>query len=262
MPSFNSLTRSRGKPSLVWALCTVARSGSSWLSELASSTNCLGYPEEYLLDWRRQCEQWGMSSQTSQEDYLALLMRSRVTPDGVFAIKGSVGELRPFFELFPHAPCVWLTRENKLEQAVSWYRAHHGNLWTRRTGVEAKPQPLEFSADDILAFYDEIQRREASWHEFFLARRSPPLLLTYEKVCADPLGAVRSIAVHIGMSPANIERVESPLQVVRDELTATWVALVMRTHGWQCRTVDGWGRGQGGPSDCRACDADAASRNT
>jgi LPS sulfotransferase NodH len=82
--------RGRNDPWLVWAICTIARSGSSWLSQLVSSTRILGNPEEYLLDWPRCCARFGLSADTPFEEYLTCLIRHRSTPNGVFSIKGSL----------------------------------------------------------------------------------------------------------------------------------------------------------------------------
>jgi trehalose 2-sulfotransferase len=216
-------------PRIIWALCTVARSGSSWLSELAGSTHRLGYPDEYLLDWGERCGEWGLNSTTGLDQFLSMLIPRKSSPNGVFAIKGSPEELTPFFARFPHTPCCWLRREDKVEQAVSWYRAHHGGAWTRLSDAPPAPSPLEFSLAEILNFHDEILRREALWHQFFLSRRSPPLVITYEQVCRDPLAAVRGIAAYVGVDPRQIQHVHSPLRVVRDELTTRWVARVKQT---------------------------------
>jgi trehalose 2-sulfotransferase len=204
----------------------VARSGSSWLSELAGSTHRLGYPDEYLLDWRERCGEWGLNSTMGLDQFLSMLMPHKSSPNGVFAIKGSPEELAPFLARFPHIPCCWLRREDKVEQAVSWYRAHHGGAWTRRSDVPLIRPPLEFSLAKILEFHDEILRREALWHQFFLSRQSPPLVMTYEQVCREPLAAVRAIAQHVGVDPQPIQHVHSPLRVVRDELSTRWVARV------------------------------------
>jgi len=218
--------RRRSGPWLVWAICTIARSGSSWLSQLVGSTQLLGNPEEYLLDWPRCCARFGVSAATPFEEYLSCLIQQRSTPNGVFSVKGSFAELQPFLDLFPGAPCIWLSRDNKIEQAVSWHRAHDGGLWTRTDVVNPQPS-FDFSPDRALLFYNEILRREALWQEFFSTRDVKPLVLTYETLCRDPLAAVRSIAAYVGVDSSGIERVMSPLRIVRDERTAE---LVCRTE--------------------------------
>lgn len=232
-----------------WAICTVARSGSSWLCDLVTSTGMMGYPDEYLLDWPKQCLRNGLPSSTSLEDYICFLLCERSTPNGVFAIKGSLNELKPYFALFPDAPCVWLSREDKVAQAVSWCRANDGGIWTRTAFSPQGQGAAPLSLDRMLGFYDEIQRRDASWRDFFLARQTPPLALTYEQVCENPLAAVRGIATHLGLSAAQIHYVHSPLQIVREEESADWslrlreaimdVSLGRRAGDPQCTFVTG-----------------------
>ena len=217
-----AISGSASGPRLVWALCADARSGSTWLSQLAESTQLLGFPDEYLLNWEQWCVRLGLSAATSLEEYLSCLVRHRASPNGVFGIKGSLAQLDAFFRLFPGAPCVWLTRENKLEQAVSWQRANDGGLW-HRTENTAAPNPVPVSVERILGFYDEILRREALWREFFLTCPVPPLELTYESVCLDPLAAVRAIAEYVGIAAGGIDQVSSPLRVLRDHDTTEWV---------------------------------------
>lgn len=181
----------------------------------------MGHPAEYLLAWPEQATFYGLPSSTSFSDYLTFLLQHRSTSNGVFAIKGSVEELQPFFDFFPNAPCVWLVRENKIEQAVSWHRAHDGRVWTRTTPA-AVHRSFEFSVERCLYFYDEILRREALWREFFSRREAPPLVLTYEQVCTAPLAAVQSIAAHIGLDASAVTGVSSRLQIVRDETNTEW----------------------------------------
>ena len=212
-------------PHLVWALCTVARSGSTWLADLVSSTRQLGDPQEYLLDWRRQLASH-LPPNASLSDYLQLLMPQHTSPNGVFAVNGSLAELVPWLELFPAAPCVWLSRRNKCAQAVSWYRAHCGGRWSRLVETSAATShlpPLDYSTPRLLWFYDEILRREAAWQHWFTARRTQPLCLIYEEVCDDPDGAVRAIAQFVGIDPDSLGPLTSLRQIVRDELSDAWV---------------------------------------
>lgn len=209
-------------PWLIWAICTIARSGSSWLSQLVESTQLLGNPDEYLLDWPGWCGRFGLSAAMPFEEYVDCLIRHRSTPNGVFAVKGSFDELQPFLGFFPSVPCVWLTRENKVEQAVSWHRAHHSGWWHQTDGSRLQ-HPFVFSAAQAIAFYDEILRREALWQAYFSARDAKPLMLTYETLCRDPLAAVQAIAEYVGVDPYGIQRVDSPLRITRDEQSAEWV---------------------------------------
>lgn len=215
-----------------WALCADARSGSTWLSQLVASTSLLGNPDEYLLDWKSWCERLGLSSVTTLDEYFTILLEHRSSAAGIFAIKGSLDSLRPFFALFPAAPCVWLRRRSKVHQAISWQRANDGGLWHRTAATSVSNSPPG-AIERILGFHAEIVRREAAWQEFFTQRRMQPLMLIYEEVCTDPLAAVRAIADYVGVDSAAIRGVWSPLQVTRDEATdqlAEQVAEALRSR--------------------------------
>jgi trehalose 2-sulfotransferase len=228
-------------PQIIWALCTIARSGSSWLCDLIRSTNCLGYPEEYLLNVPRSFTGRGLSARLSVEEYLAATLRNHSSSNGVFGIKGSHEELIPFFELFAEAPCVWLRRENRVAQAISWYRAHDGGQWTRSSLSRPTQQTLEFSYPRIRWFYEEIARRESLWETFFAHRRTPPLVFYYEAICERPLEVVRAIADYIGIAPSNIRSVNSPLQIVRDRTTELWELEFRRQHAAPLQEIESSG---------------------
>jgi LPS sulfotransferase NodH len=217
------LTRRASPPETIWSLCTVARSGSSWLCELVQSTGCLGYPAEYLLDWSRQSVKAGLSANGTWDDYLEFLFRRYTTANGVFAVKGSIAELQPFLDRFPHTPCVWLRREDRCAQAISWYRADAGGLWTRTSDMAPRGiDELAWCETRARWFFEEILRREQRWYDYFQSRRNLPLILTYESVCAEPLAAVRAIGDHVGISTKHVVSVESRLRVVRDEQSRIW----------------------------------------
>jgi LPS sulfotransferase NodH len=222
------------EPWSIWAICTIARSGSSWLSQLVGSTQLLGNPDEYLLDWPRCAARFGFSAALPFEEYISCLIRHRSTPNGVFSIKGSFAELQPFLDLFPCAPCVWLTRDNKLEQAVSWHRAQSSGLW-HRTDTAQPQRPFDFCVEEALSFYDEILRREALWQNYFATREVKPFVLTYETLCHDPLASVRAIASYVGIDSTSIVHVQSPLRIVRDKQTTEFVRRI--EHALRDRTT-------------------------
>ena len=232
VPRPSRLPRSRefagSSASSFWALCTVARSGSTWFSQLVASTGQMGQPREHLLLWPEKARQLGLG-EIALDAYLWHLMRTQSTGNGVFAIKGDRDHLAAFFEYFPAAPCVRLSRRDRVAQAVSWHRAHDGHVWTKRHDKAPPPTSSRAaSVDRVLFFYDEIGRREQAWDQFFATRSEPPLSLVYEDVCHDPLVAVRAVARHIGIDPLAIDRVESPLRVVRDASTAELTAQARR----------------------------------
>jgi LPS sulfotransferase NodH len=109
-----------------------------------------GRPEEYF--WRdnepRYRAQWHV---ITYHDYLERALEEGTTPNGIFGAKVGAGVyLAHFFHqlrtlpqfadatlspcailsaLFPDLKCLWLTRRNKVRQAVSWWKAVQSNVW-------------------------------------------------------------------------------------------------------------------------------------
>ena len=205
-----------------WVICTVARSGSEWLCDLVKSTNVLGAPMEYLLNPRDWFSKFGLPNDLPLDEYLGFLMEHTSTPNGIFGIKGSLAELRPFFDCFGDVPCVWLHREQRLEQAISWYRATASGVWHVRAGHRSQVAP-PFDRTEIIRFLEIIQEREREWTNWFSDQGILPLEVVYEQACLDPLATVRAIAEHVGVSSNGIDHIESTNQVIRDNVTASWL---------------------------------------
>ena len=209
-------------PVRAWAICTVARSGSTWLCDLAKSTGRLGAPAEYFTNRDRWYRQFGLSQGTSVEDYLSFLMQCTSTPNGIFGIKGGCHQLRPFFDCFGDVPCVWLRRINRLEQAISWYRADQCGLW-HAMSKEVPSRESAYNPEQILEYVDLIEHRDQVWIDWFSEQRILPLEVRYEDVCRNPLSTIRAIADHVGVPSAQIQNVYSSHQIVRDATTQLWV---------------------------------------
>jgi LPS sulfotransferase NodH len=219
------VTSARDPNSLVWALCCDARSGSTWFSQLIASTGRLGQPAEYLLNPPAWCQKLDLPLDLPLDRYLDLLRERKSSENGVFAIKGNLEPMRPFFRKYGNVPCVWLRRNDILEQAVSWYRAEKAGQWTRQDGQKATRRAY-FDRDAILSYVHRIMTRRLAWESWFAEHQIAPLKITYEEICFDPLAAVRAVGRHVGVELNGVQHVTSPLRIVRDEVTERWVELL------------------------------------
>jgi LPS sulfotransferase NodH len=140
-----------------YAIFFVGRSGSTWLADLLSRQRDLGKPREYLntkLIGRFAAE---MNAGTVA-DYLALLRRKRITPNGVFGLKINASQVStllaelPFAEAFPDHVWFYLRRRNLVAQAISGYKAMVSGLYQlRRTDLPAERHRLE-SAHALIGY--------------------------------------------------------------------------------------------------------------
>ncbi|MGB5687364.1 MAG: Stf0 family sulfotransferase, partial [Candidatus Electrothrix sp.] len=96
--------------------------------------------------------------------------------------------------VFPNLHYIWVTRRNKVLQAISWWRAIQSGKWFWR-GEELpttdKKQDFNFESIDYLV--QELVMREASWQEFFTEGGIKPYVVVYE----DFVSAYEDVALDI-----------------------------------------------------------------
>jgi LPS sulfotransferase NodH len=180
--------------------------------------------------------------------YLTWALREGTTPNGVFGAKLMWGYLGDFAQLlrgiggmaglpvpelleraFPNLRYVRITRQDKVRQAVSLWRAVQTQAWRRDNGGEDKRHAREptFSFRAINYLVRLLTAHDASWDAYFLGLGHEPLSVTYEELAESHEPVVRRVLEHIGIEvPADL-RVEAPrLQAQADDLSERWVARV------------------------------------
>src|SRR5712692_961226 len=194
--------RGRMQPHTSYLICATPRSGSFLLCEALKNTGLAGQPEEYF--WRNDepfwKERWRSSSYA---DYVAGALSQGTTPDGVFGAKimwgyfdDFVGKLhsipgyedRPVAELlstvFPNLHYLWMTRRDKVRQAISFERAIQTNSWAMTDETPPLTGELHFDFARIDALVHLIEAHEAAWHHYFAENGITPFTVVYEEFVA------------------------------------------------------------------------------
>jgi LPS sulfotransferase NodH len=179
--------------------------------------------------------------------YLEWAKGKGTTPNGVFGAKLMWGYLGDFAQLlrgvddlaalpvpelldrvFPHLCYVQITREDKVRQAVSLWKAVQTQAWRRDQGTDSTPavEP-EFSFRAINYLVRLLTAHDASWDAYFLGLGMSPLKITYEELAAEPAPVVRRVLDHLGIdAPADLVVDDGKLEVQADELSENWVRRV------------------------------------
>jgi LPS sulfotransferase NodH len=202
-------------------------------------------PDDATLD--RQAEQSPTWSRDDYERHLTAALREGTTPNGVFGAKLMWGYFNDFLELmrgiprfggmgdgsllnaaFPELRYVFISRSDKVRQAVSLWRALQTWVWRKEAGRAAEePLPEQrsvYSFDAIDHLLGQLRRQEDAWRGFFFRIGQRPLSLFYEEVAGDLEGSVARV-----LSELRIERPEGSLPVRRglspqsDALSESWV---------------------------------------
>ena len=201
-------------------VCYTSRSGSALLCVALASTGVAGQPEEYFHPgatatlgkpaWR---EDW----QTRDfESILREPMRYGTTPNGVFGSKLLLEEsidigdrlrrlsgnhdpntARVFANTFPEPRYLWITRRDKVRQAISLFRAKQSGEWIRKVESTPAATNLVFSYRLIDGLLRHIVQTEAAWARFFIDSGIVPHTVVYEDLVQTYEPTVRQVLSYL-----------------------------------------------------------------
>lgn len=175
-------------PMLVIAF--TARSGSTALSSLLETIPVFGTVHEFLNP-RGPMEMF-VNRLGGSENYWERVQEEYSGPGGLFAFKVSWLDFKP--EFIPNdARYVFLTRNDKVAQALSLYRARETGIWHEKTDYP----PLDL--EKVLSGFHLLQQERTAWERFFESKDIIPLRITYEEFCECPLLVVAKIMKHAGL---------------------------------------------------------------
>lgn len=226
-------------PKIAYFVCCTARTGSNLLCELLENTGVAGRPQEhfYASDTHAYA-QW----ETGYGSFMRQVIRATTTPNGVFSTK-LMGSSLPFVRaqlqndaefqgmalseilaaLFPNLQHIWLTRRDKLKQAISFWRA----IQTREfvavdAGVQMAESEPVYNFDAINRAIQIISLEESRWQEYFNAMRIVPLTLVYEDFVQDMRATVANVLNHLGIND-KYSFAKPTLRKQSDDLSQAWL---------------------------------------
>ncbi|WP_321965429.1 Stf0 family sulfotransferase [Paraburkholderia sp. J7] len=226
-------------PTATYVICTNPRSGSWLLSEGLTSTSLAGKPREWfnILEEQQHRARWRMDTSTdlSFAKYLNIARAESTTSNGISGIKlhfyqlaelprkmdafGSLHDLAApnlMTALFPRAKYVWLTRRDKVRQAISFVLAARTGEWwsmdgaaTPNTGEGRNTDP-EYDPYAIARREQALVENDSKWRCYFEENHIAPLIIYYEDLVSDYPGTIRSVLKWLGVPNANAVPVPPP----------------------------------------------------
>lgn len=179
--------------------------------------------------------------------YLDWALQAGTTPNGVFGAKLMWGYLGDFVQLlrgidglhglavpellgrvFPGLRYVQITREDKVRQAVSLWRAVQTQAWrqTANGGERTEVEPV-FSFRAINYLVRLLTAHDASWDAYFLGLGEQPLKISYEELAAAPGESIARVLAHLDLDRGAARAIDSPgMQAQADERSEDWVRRV------------------------------------
>jgi LPS sulfotransferase NodH len=232
-------------------LCATPRSGTTLLCDLLTDSGVAGNPDSY---YRRQsipnyCKRFGIDfgeGETFEQLYVEAV-RKHATRCGIFGFRvmwQTMPELAAVLSrLYPDRPdeparleaafgrplYVYLTRQDKIAQAISRLKAEQTGLWHRATdGSERErtfaAQPAVYDPARLTAFVAENEADESSWESWFARHDIAPLRLTYEALAADPQDTLAQILIALGKDPAIANSIQPRTSKLSDAESRDWAA--------------------------------------
>jgi LPS sulfotransferase NodH len=231
------------RPHISYLICATHRTGSTLLCEALKNTCLAGRPEEYF--WcgyePRWSEIWGSRNYT---DYLTRAVEWTMTPNGVFGAKlmwahfddflTKVRQLPGYTDpptpellsaIFPNLHYIWITRRDKVRQAVSLWKAVQTQIWEQRTEelLTLSQEPI-FDFEAIDRWLHDILRQEAAWQQYFAESGITPFTVVYEDFATAYEATAIDILRYLNITvPTDLVFGERELKQQADVQSEIWV---------------------------------------
>ncbi len=179
----------------------------------------------------------------SFESYVDTIFEKCTTTNGVFGTKvmwnyfpDFVSKLRdiPRYHdlptsailatLFPNLHYIFVTRRDKLGQAISLWKGLQTWTWRAEDGEKKTSHELIFHFGAIDHLVRVLENNEQRWQRFFAHYRIRPLHILFEDLIISKEETAREVLRFIGISiPPDAELASPYMQRQADELTAAWI---------------------------------------
>jgi LPS sulfotransferase NodH len=239
-----------------YLILATPRSGSTLLGQGLQATGLAGEPREFfghkMAFWM---ERWRTPTLPAYADRL---IHARATPNGVFGAKILYRQLMhlenlarqdddlaalPLGEilarLFPNLHLIWVSRDDKVRQAISWFKARQTGVWGQDQGQETvklgaawrigdeplQPGELAFDYDGIAALVRQAEAEDAAIGRFFVESGIEPFKVVYEEFTPRYEETVFDLLRWMDAKvPADLSLPKPRTVKLADDRTEEWVA--------------------------------------
>jgi LPS sulfotransferase NodH len=212
---------SGASPNFRYCIANIPRSGSTLLARMLARTGVAGAPREYLNPlflnaWARM----NPGERLALGTYITGIESRRTSENGVFGIKihwrhvknllaRKVPEAMVRRLLMRHDRFIFITRRDKLRQAISYYIAESTGIfhadqqgWAEDFGI-ALPS---LSPERVLRHLADILDEERGWTDFFRKSGKPFIRVEYEDLISDYAGTCSGVLNFLGVEAGEIPK--------------------------------------------------------
>ena len=208
-------------------IATLPRAGSTFFCIELWKTGLLGAPLEYANFGCAKVMRKRLSNYQDVTKYWEKVKELRTGPNGIFSYKMFMhmylehGRKNPeMLKQFVPNKVVYLTRRDKVAQAVSYSKAIMSNCWF--AGVSFDKQP-EYDLAHVRMSERRIRKQENFWERVFELTQTSVFRVVYEDFLAMPDLIKAQICEWVGESLDESRFLDIPnLEKQSDESSATW----------------------------------------
>jgi len=245
-----------------YVICTTPRSGSTLLCKLLAATGKSGNPDSHfhhpsMSDWLKA---FALARSTFATDHDALIaifdaaLKRGTGNTKLFGLRlqrgsfeffmqqadifrpGLSSDLKRFQAVFGHTLFIHLTRQNKLDQAISRVKATQSGLWHKAAdGTElerlSSPQELVYDAAEIERHLEKLIAWDEAWKVWFTQEKIDPVLITYDEISANPTKVLESILGQLGLKPALAHGITPQVAKLADATNRKWATRFVAEKG-------------------------------
>ena len=256
-------------PRLSVIICTLPRSGSWLFCDGLLRSGVAGRPQEYFRsDWLQRFQEVGslrFPNPLQQRDlwppaprpgvppgrrdihrFLREVTATGTTDNGVFSMKchwfqanellgrlrrsGRYGNHPRLHDIFPGVRYIRLTREDKVRQAISWYRAMHSDVWWVY-GRGTQTPPPQYDSQRITQLQSWLEDLERRWDAYLGRCPGVPIRIRYEALADDYQGTMQRVLQELGLWSPAVPIPQPRLSRQADAVTALWARRVTEDAG-------------------------------
>jgi trehalose 2-sulfotransferase len=229
-------------PVVSYFICATPRSGSTLLCEALRNTGLAGNPDEYFGSMH--VDRWRITwNIDSDQLYIQKVLQYGSGWNGVWGAKlmrlywqefvsqlqavsdaANLSEIELLDKFFPERKYIFITRRNKVRQAVSWLKFIQGTAWYWEQKEPQKLDTLEYKPDVIDAFLQQTAKHESAWLEFFAQTETELFIVVYEDFVKAYEETAVAILDYLGVDyPHPLTFAERKMQKQADTLSDEWV---------------------------------------
>ncbi len=141
-----------------------------------------------------------------------------------------------FEAAFGHTLFIYLTRCNKLEQAISFVKATQTGLWHKApdgTELERVSSPKEpvYDADEIARHLANFIALDDDWKNWFASEKIDPFRISYDALSADPANELARLLEALELDPEAAKGINPGVGKLADSTNRNWQARFLAETG-------------------------------